>query len=178
MLKKLAIVSASVLMASAVASGASAHVATGTYTLGTPGAQTLAVQHSISLSCEASLTLNVTGPHAGNISAGSLSPGSDQCSNVELRNFNWPVTIGNFSTNAAGAKTATFQVTNVGAKTLLGTCTGGVLSGTISQAAAAGSPVIVSITSSSGWTSSPLPFLGCGVTGTMTMSPTPAISVP
>lgn len=159
MLKKIALAAVSALAASAMlASAAAAQVAPGSYTLTTVGSQRLTVQQSVRLNCLASLNLRVNaGGTTGSISGGSLSPGDGLCSNVTLTGFSWPVSIGTFTGGSAP-----ITVSNVGASTILGSCSGGVLSGTINSSG------VISITTSSGWTSTPS-FFTCSVIGQLTM---------
>lgn len=157
MMKSIALAAASALIASVfVASSASAQIAPGNYRLETQGSQRLGVQQSVSLNCEADLLLTVNaGGATGNITGGDLSAGDSLCNNVNLINFNWPVTL----------TSTTFQVNGVGAQTLLGTCSNGQLNGNYSGG-------VLSITSSSGWTSTPS-FLTCAVGGQLTLVPIP-----
>jgi hypothetical protein len=168
MLKKIASTAAAVLVASAfVATAASAHVQSGTYTLNTVGAQRLTVKQSTTLACLATMQLEVNADgHTGQITSGDLSAGATLCNNVNLVGFNWPVTIGTVSGGSAP-----ITVGNVGASTLLGTCSGGTLSGTINSSG------VITITSSSGWTSVPS-FYTCSVTGALTSSPVPTLTAP
>lgn len=155
-MKKIALAAGSVIAASAfTASMASAQIAPGTYTLQTNPAigQTLAVQQSLSLNCQATLSLTVhAGGTTGSVSSGTLSPGDGLCSSVNLGGFSWPVTIGPVS-----GGTQAITISGVAATTILGSCTNGTLRGTAGGG-------VVNITSSSGWTSTPS-FFSCSVTG-------------
>jgi len=155
MMKKIALAAASVLAVSTFASGATAQITPGTYTLETLSGQILEVQQSADLDCSAELFLTVNaGGTTGQITGGDLSSPPDfLCNLVSLTGFNWPVTI----------TSNTFTVTGVGAETLLGSCTGGRLEGTYSGS-------VFTINSSHDWTSDPAIY-DCSVTGELTLVP-------
>lgn len=157
MMKRMAFAASALIASALFASSASAQVAPGTYNLRTTGSQFLRVRQSVSLDCQASLNLIMDTGNAGRITAGSLSPGVPRCSNVALGGFDWTVSVGTFSGGVAP-----ITVSGVNATTILGSCNGGVLSGTITSAG------VVSITSSSGWSSSP-PIFVCSVLGQLTL---------
>lgn len=168
MFRKIALGATAALAFVAMASSASAHVASGTYTLSTVGTQRLTVQQSQTLRCTANLRLEVdsTG-HAGTITAGTsnrLGAGDLLCPLVTL-GLPWAVSIGPVASGSAP-----ITVTGVSATTILGSCTGGTLTGTVSSSG------VVNITASSGWTSTPSGT--CSVLGAMTLSPVPTLTAP
>ena len=159
MMKKIALAASSVIVASAfTASMAAAQVGPGNYVATTPGAQFLAVEQSTALQCEAELNITLTSVSSGTVTSGDLLSPDFLCSFVNLTNFSWPVSIGSYSGGIAP-----ITITGVAAATLLGSCTGGTLTGTINSTTG-----VITITSSSGWTSTPSGY-NCSVLGQLTL---------
>ncbi|AYG93873.1 protein activator of alkane oxidation PraB [Brevundimonas naejangsanensis] len=127
MYKKIAAVSAALLVAASFSAPAFAHVSPAPTTVSLDGF--LNLSQTLNINCAASLTLTINADgHTGSITGGSIDPGDWQCALVNPSNFPWAVTIGHADANGDAPVT----ISGLSSTSIAGDCSGNV-SGTISS---------------------------------------------